>query len=206
MRDFSTDFSPGKTMSLILASNSKIRREMLLAAGLEFEVRSPQLDEEKVKQRHAGDEESLARTLAEAKAMSLGSWPDDWTIGSDSVVSVEGVRYSKPRDRDEAAAHLRGFSGRTMFLSSAVALAHNGRIDWSHAETARLEVRPLSEGFIQSYLDAEWPEVGYCVGVFRMEGRGVNLFDRVEGSHFTILGMPLLPLLGALRQKGVMPS
>jgi septum formation protein len=124
-------------------------------------------------------------------------------IGSDSTVGVEGIRYSKPRDREEAAEHLRAFSGQTMLLSSAVALANKGRIDWSHAETARLAVRPLSESFIQSYLDQEWPEVGYCVGVFRMEGRGVMLFDRVEGSHFTILGMPLLPLLGALRERGV---
>ena len=80
--------------------------------------------------------------------------------------------FDKPRDRDEAAEHLRAFSGRTMLLSSAVALASDGRVDWSHAETARLDVRPLSDAFIQSYLDAEWPEVGYCVGVFRMEGRG----------------------------------
>jgi len=206
MRDFSTEFSPGKAMSLILASNSQIRREMLLAAGVEFEVRSPQLDEEEVKRRHAGDEEALARSLAEGKAVSHDSSPDNWTIGSDSVVSVGGMRYSKPRDRDEAAAHLQAFSGRIMLLSSAVALAHRGRIDWCHVETARLEFRPLSEAFIQAYLDVEWPDVGYCVGVFRMEGRGVNLFSQVEGSHFTILGMPLLPLLAALRERGLMLS
>ena len=93
-----------------------------------------------------------------------------------------------------------------MSLSSAVALATRGKVDWSHAETARLQLRPLGEAFIQSYLDAEWPEVGYCVGVFRMEGHGVNLFDHVEGSHFTILGMPLLPLLGALRSRELMAS
>jgi septum formation protein len=127
-------------------------------------------------------------------------------IGSDSVVELNGVRYSKPRDRDEAARHLAAFSGQTMTLSSAAALAHRGRIDWSHAESARLDVRPLSPGFIQSYLDAEWPAVGHCVGVFRMEGRGVTLFEKVEGSHFTILGMPLLPLLGALRERGVIAS
>ena len=144
--------------------------------------------------------------LGEGKAASVRATADDWVIGSDSTVSVDGIRYSKPRDRDEAATHLRAFSGRTMLLSSAVALANDGRIDWSHAETARLDVRPLSEPFIQSYLDVEWPEVGYCVGVFRMEGRGVNLFDRVEGSHFTILGMPLLPLLGALRARGLVAS
>jgi septum formation protein len=121
-------------------------------------------------------------------------------------VTVAGVRYSKPRDRQQAAAHLTAFSGRTMLLSSAVALARQGKVEWSHSETARLGVRALSDSFIEQYLDLEWPDVGYCVGVFRMEGRGVTLFDRVEGSHFTILGMPLIPLLGALRERGVMPS
>ncbi len=88
-----------------------------------------------------------------------------------------------------------------MQLSSAVALAHGGEPDWSHVETARLQVRPLSDAFIADYLDAEWPEVGYTVGVFRLEARGVQLFDSIEGDHFTILGMPLLPLLGALRDR-----
>jgi septum formation protein len=193
-------------MSLILASNSQIRQIMLEHAGLEFSVCAPDFDEDLVKRDHAGDGETLTRQLAEGKAASVAADPADWVIGSDSSVSVDGARYSKPRDRDEAAAHLRAFSGRTMLLSSAVALANQGRIDWSHAETAQLMVRPLSESFIDAYLDAEWPEVGYCVGVFRMEGRGVTLFDRVEGSHFTILGMPLLPLLGTLRARGLIPS
>lgn len=190
-------------MSLILASNSQIRRDMLVAAGVQFEVRSPDFDEDAVKRAGIGGEE-LARKLAEGKAASSGS--PDWVIGSDSTVSVDGVRYSKPRDRAQAAEHLRAFSGRTMMLSSAAALARAGAVDWSHAETASLAVRPLSDEFIQHYLDQEWPEVGYCVGVFRMEGRGVTLFDRIEGSYFTILGMPLIPLLGALRQRGLLPS
>jgi septum formation protein len=193
-------------MSLILASNSEIRRALLSQAGLEYVVRSPDFDEQLVKERHVGDGQSLARRLAEGKAMSVSGTPDDWTIGSDSVVEIDGVRYSKPRDRDEAARHLTAFSGRTMLLSSAVALAHRGKIEWSHSETAQLDVRPLSESFIVSYLDAEWPAVGYCVGVFRMEARGVTLFEKVEGSHFTILGMPLLPLLGALRERGLVAS
>lgn len=192
-------------MSLILASNSQIRRHMLEQAGLAFAVRSPEFDEDQAK-GGGGVGDQLARQLAEGKAASIDAGPDDWVIGSDSTVSVNGRRYSKPRDRDEAAAHLRAFSGRTMLLSSAVALARKGQIDWSHGETARLQVRSLSEAFIQSYLEQEWPEVGYCVGVFRMEGRGVALFDKVEGSHFTILGMPLIPLLGALRERGLMPS
>lgn len=193
-------------MSLILASNSAIRRILLDHAGVAHEVRSPEFDEAPVKYGHAGDGESLALPLAEGKALSVATGPDDWVIGSDSTVSVDGRIYSKPRDRTVAAAHLAAFSGRTMLLSSAVALARGGRIDWRHAETARLEVRDLSSSFIEAYLDAEWPEVSYCVGVFRMEGRGVQLFDSVEGSHFTILGMPLLPLLGALRERGVVPE
>ena len=192
-------------MSLILASNSQIRREMLGQAGVEFEVRSPAFDEDRAKQSGA-DGERLATLLARGKAASIAAGPDDWVIGSDSTLSVAGVRYSKPRDRQQAAAHLMAFSGRTMLLSSAVALARRGEVEWSHSETARLDVRALSNSFIEQYLDLEWPDVGYCVGVFRMEGRGVTLFDKVEGSHFTILGMPLIPLLGALREKGVMPS
>lgn len=178
---------------------------MLAQAGVEFEIRPHDFDEDAAKQ---GGEygEQLARQLAEGKALSVAGSADDWVIGSDSSITVDDRSFSKPRDRNEAAAHLRAFSGRTMQLSSAVALAQWGRIDWSHAETARLDVRPLSEAFIQSYLDEEWPEVGYCVGVFRMEGRGVTLFDRVEGSHFTILGLPLLPLLGALRERGLIPA
>ena len=193
-------------MSLILASNSAIRRAILDQAGLEFSVAPPDFDEESVKGGYVGDDASLALSLAQGKALSVGAGDDGWVIGSDSVVSVDGRRFSKPADRDQAAAHLRSFSGRTMSLSSAVALATRGKVDWSHAETARLQVRPLGEAFIQYYLDAEWPEVGYCVGVFRMEGHGVNLFDHVEGSHFTILGMPLLPLLGALRSRELMAS
>ena len=192
-------------MSLILASNSQIRRQMLEQAGIAFEARSPHFDEEEVKAAGLGGEE-LARRLARGKACSVACGEGDWVIGSDSTVSVDGIRFSKPRDREQAAEHLRAFSGQEMLLSSAVALAQLGSVDWSHAETARLRVRPLNDSFIEQYLDSEWPEVGYCVGVFRMEGRGVTLFEKVEGSHFTILGMPLIPLLGALRERGLMPS
>lgn len=179
---------------------------MLTQAGVDYRVESPSYDEEAAKRGHDGDGCSLSVLLAEGKALSISAAGDDWVIGSDSTVTVDGQRYSKPRDRDEAAAHLRAFSGRRMELSSAVALAQGGKIDWSHGETALLHVRPLSDNFIQEYLDAEWPAVSYCVGVFRMEARGVTLFDKVEGSHFTILGMPLLPLLGALRDRGVITA
>ena len=192
-------------MPLILASTSPIRLYLLGQAGAQVIAVAPQIDEETVKQGHDGDASSLALQLAEAKALSLDH-PGDWIIGSDSTLSVDGHLFSKPSDRAEAARHLGQFSGKQMILSSAVAVARDGVIEWSHVDRATLYVRTLSPGFIESYLDAEWPEVAYCVGVFRMEGRGATLFDRVEGSHFTILGLPLLPLLGALRERGAMAA
>jgi septum formation protein len=189
-------------LGLILASTSPIRRQMLDSAGVEYEAVTPQVDEDELK-LGLSDASEIALRLAEAKAVSV---PGEWVIGSDSVVSVDGRPFDKPASRDEAARHLRLFSGKPMLLTSAVALANGGSLDWSHVESARLQVRPLSDQFIDSYLDAEWPEVGYCVGVFRMEGRGVQLFDRIEGDHFAILGMPLLPLLGALRKRGLLQA
>lgn len=189
-------------MALILASTSAIRRHMLDAAGVSYEPAKPDVDENAVKTRLTAPTE-IARELAAAKALGIGS-RDDWVIGSDSVVVVGGRVFNKPRDRDEAAEHLRFFAGRTMLLTSAVALARGGELDWQHAETARLEVRSLSDKFIADYLDAEWPEVGYTVGVFRLEGRGVQLFSSIAGDHFSILGMPLLPLLDALRERGLL--
>ena len=190
-------------MGLILASTSAIRRHMLDAAGVDYEAVKPQVDENEVKMR-LGEAAGIAGALAAAKACSIAG--ADWVIGSDSVVSAGGRLFDKPRDRAEAAEHLRFFSGREMRLTSAVALARGGRLDWQHAQTARLQVRMLSETFVADYLDAEWPEVGYTVGVFRLEARGVQLFDRIDGDHFTILGMPLLALLGALRERGLLAA
>ncbi len=178
---------------------------MLSQAGVEATAIAPGVDEDIIKRSHDGDARSLALRLAEAKALSLDR-PGDLVIGSDSTLSVEGCSFGKPKDRADAARHLAHFSGRQMILSSAVALARNGRIEWRHVDSAKLDVRTLSPDFIDAYLDQEWPDVAYCVGVFRMEGRGVTLFDTIEGNHFTILGMPLLPLLGALREREMMPS
>ncbi|MDQ3079881.1 MAG: Maf family protein [Pseudomonadota bacterium] len=192
-------------MPLILASTSPIRRSMLALAGIEAAAIAPSVDEDSIKQSHDGDAPSLALQIAEAKALSLDR-PGDLVIGSDSTLSVEGRLFSKPVDRADAARHLSHFSGKRMMLSSAVALASDGEVEWRHVDQATLEVRTLSPDFIEAYLNLEWPEVAYCVGVFRMEGRGVTLFDAIDGNHFTILGMPLLPLLSALRERGMMPS
>lgn len=194
-------------MTLLLASASSIRAAMLTAAGVDYEVEPARVDEQAIKLACHGDDAGLATKLAAAKALDGSArHSGNWVIGSDSLVSVDGRRYDKPLSREEAADHLRSFSARELRLTSAVALAIDGRLDWAHADDAILHVRPLSDNFIHTYLEKEWPAVGHCVGVFRMEGRGVTLFDRVEGNHFTILGMPLIPLLGALRGRELMAA
>jgi nucleoside triphosphate pyrophosphatase len=193
-------------VALVLASSSPIRRAMLDAAGVGHEVVPARIDETAIKAR-LSDPGETALELAKAKALEVSPpRADDWVVGSDSVVSVGPRLFDKPADRAQAADHLRFFSGKQMQLTSAVALAHGGTVNWSHCETARLQVRELSDAFIQTYLNAEWPDVSYCVGVFKIEGRGVQLFSSIEGDHFTIQGMPLLALLGALRDRGVIAA
>ena len=193
---------------LVLASKSASRRAMLEAAGVAFEAVPARIDERALEER-LGDAsaDEIALTLARAKAAAVAILrPGRLVLGSDSLVTVDGRRFDKPDSREDAARHLRFFSGRTMLLHSAAALLRDGQVLWSHAALATLRVRELSDGFIDSYLDAEWPAVGACVGVFRIEGPGVQLFEHIDGDQFTVLGMPLLPLLGALRELGEMPA
>jgi septum formation protein len=189
---------------LILASQSASRKAMLEAAGVPFEARGSDVDEGAIKRELvAVPPAEIAMILAEAKAMavSVGA-PGRLVLGGDSVVEVCGRLFDKPRDRDEAVEHLQFFSGQEMRLHAAAVLMRDGRTVWRHADCARLRVRNLDTAFIDGYLEREWPAVAGCVGVFRIEALGVHLFDHVEGSHFTVLGMPLLPLLGALREHG----
>jgi septum formation protein len=190
-------------MSLILASGSLSRREMLSAAGVAFEVAPAAVEERALEAALVGARPGeVALALAEAKALAVSQARSGaLVLGSDSLVEVEGRRFNKPASREDAAAHLRYFSGKTMILHSAAALARDGAVVWSHGELATLRVRDLSEAFIEDYLTAEWPAVAGCVGVFRIEAMGVQLFESIEGSHFTVLGMPLLPVLGALREQ-----
>ncbi|MEC9068275.1 MAG: Maf family protein [Pseudomonadota bacterium] len=191
---------------IVLASRSASRAAMLAAAGVAFEARPAPIDERALEAAMDGAAPGqVALALAEAKALAAGD-PSVPVLGSDSLVVVDGVRFDKPADRDRAAEHLRAFSGRTMELHSAAAIARGGTIAWRHAAVARLQVRRLSQRFIESYLDAEWPAVSHCVGAFRIEGPGVQLFEAIEGDHFTVLGMPLLPVLGALRDMDVLPA
>jgi septum formation protein len=191
-------------MSLILASQSASRAAMLDAAGVRFEARPPGVDEAAIRRELvAVPPAEVAAILAEAKSLAVScAQPGCLVLGSDSLVDVADRLFAKPTSRAEAADQLRLFSGNTMRLTSAVVLTRDCAPVWRHVDQALLKVRRLDEQFISAYLDAEWPAIAGCVGCFRIEGRGVQLFERIEGSHFTVLGMPLLPLLGALRAQG----
>lgn len=192
---------------ILLASQSASRRAMLEAAGVAFEAEPAHVDERGIEAGLAGSPPSdVALALARAKALAVsGGRPGALVLGSDSLVEVEGRRFDKPASRQDAATHLRFFAGKTMRLHSAAALVRDGALAWEHAAMASLHVIDMSDEFIEDYLDAEWPAVAGCVGVFRIEARGVQLFETIEGDHFTVLGMPLLPVLGALRALGELP-
>lgn len=191
-------------MSLILASKSASRRAMLDAAGVGYESIPADVDERGLEAGLVGAApEAVAVALAEAKALAVSlAHPGRLVLGSDSLIEVEGRRFDKPASRENAAEHLQFFSGKVMRLHSAAALERDGALVWRHGALAKLHVRGLSDSFIHSYLDREWPAVAGCVGVFRIEDRGVQLFEAIEGDHFTVLGMPLLAVLGALREQG----
>ena len=182
---------------LILASKSASRRSMLDAAGVDYDSVPAEVDERAIEANLNGASGSeIALTLSRAKAAAVSaSHNKDLVLGSDSLVVVGGARFDKPQSRLQAAEHLRAFSGQLMELHSAAALHLGGHEVWSGGDVARLHVRELSDSFIEEYLDAEWPEVSYCAGVFRIEAIGVQLFERIEGDMFTVLGMPLLQVL-----------
>jgi len=193
-------------MTLILASKSASRRAMLDAAGVAYTSIPADIDERAVEAGLEGAAPAeVAEALAVAKAAAVAALhPGALVLGSDSLVVCKGRRFDKPQSRAEAGEHLRFFSGSVMELHSAAALVRDGGCEWSHAALARLHVRDLSDAFIEHYLTCEWPAIGHTVGAFRIEGPGVQLFDAIEGDQFTVLGMPLLPLLGALREEGVL--
>ena len=189
---------------LVLASNSASRKAMLEAAGVPFTVQPASIDERAIEAGLAGaDPATIALRLAAAKAAGVDG-ADALVLGSDSLVTVAGQRFDKPATREDAARHLRFFSGKVIELHSAAAIQRGGAPLWQEGDCALLHVRDLSDAFIEKYLEAEWPAVSGCVGVFRIEGRGVQLFERIDGDHFTILGMPLLKVLAALRREGAM--
>lgn len=198
-------------MRLILASTSAARRAMLDAAGVPHQAVAAQIDEAELKQgllvRKVAPRD-IADALAELKAVKVShTHPEALVLGSDSVVALaDGRLLDKPVDRDDAAAHLRAMRGTEHRLISAAVIAEGGAPVWRHVDVARMQVRDLSDAFIHAYLDAEWPAIAGCVGCYRIEGRGLQLFRAIAGSHFTIMGMPLLPIQDYLRTRGVLAS
>ena len=193
---------------LILASKSASRRAMLDAAGVEYDAMPADIDERAIEQNLRGATSAeIAEALSVAKACELAKQhPETLVLGSDSLVVAAGKRFDKPASRADAAEHLRFFSGKVIELHSAAALVRNDTCEWSHADCAQLHVRELSDDFIEFYLQHEWPEISFTVGCFRIEAMGVQLFERIEGDQFTVLGMPLLPVLNALREAGELVS
>ncbi|MHB1303182.1 MAG: Maf family protein [Acidiphilium sp.] len=198
-------------MTIVLASTSTTRYDMLLHAGVTIEkVVAPSVDESRTKVAAQGrnlDAASIALSLAELKALAVSTGEAGVVvIGADQILDCGGTLFDKPRDLVEAASHLRKLRGCTHRLETAVACARNGAIIWSHVEPALLTIRPLSEEFIAAYLAAEGTAACQSVGAYRLEGRGAQLFDRIEGDFFAILGLPLLPLLNFLRQIEALSS
>lgn len=193
---------------IILASGSVARRTLLRQAGVECRVMPADIDEAALKAFLPElDPGALAQALAAAKAACVSSrTPAALVIGADQLLMCEGRRFDKPHDGQEAARHLRFLSGRTHILVTAVCVYRAGVLLWSHVAEARLTMRPLSEDFVADYLAAEGTDVLGSVGVYRLEGRGAQLFTQIEGDFFTILGLNLLPLLAFLREAGELPE
>jgi septum formation protein len=189
---------------LVLASKSDVRGKILAAAGLRFEIRPAQIDERAV-EAQAGplDAAAAARLLARKKAESVAAAQSGrLVLGADQTLARGNKRFSKPASRAEAAEQLRALRGRPHELNSALALVRDGEVLFEYMDRARLTMRDFSDAFLDDYLDMAGGAALASVGGYQLEGIGVHLFELVEGDYFTILGLPLLPLLAFLREKG----
>lgn len=192
--------------TIILASGSPFRRKMLEDAGLAFTVQRPEIDERAVESAVEGSgmtPEDLASILAEAKALDVSQRsPGALVIGTDQTLSLGDEVLHKPRDMEEARRRLLALSGKTHQLNSAVVLVRDGEAIWRHVGIARLTMRTLDPGFVGRHLSRVGDKALSSVGAYQIEGEGIQLFEKIEGDHFTIVGLPLLPLLATLRELG----
>ena len=195
---------------IILASRSPFRQMLLRNAGLTFEAMAAAIDERAIEDSLSADRLSpaeVALALAEAKALDVASArPEALVIGSDQTLSLGERVFHKPADLSDAREHLHAMSGRTHELNSAVVLVQNGVIAWRHVSTARLTMRVLSDAFIGRHLDRVGESVLASVGAYQLEGEGIQLFEHIEGDYFTILGLPMLPLLAQLRSMDMIDA
>jgi septum formation protein len=196
---------PGRP-EVVLASASVSRRRLLEAAGLSFRVVPSEVDEGALKRRlaaQAADPEVVADALARTKAESVSArMPQALVIGADQVLALEDELFDKPRDLAAARAQLIELRGKTHRLLTAVSLALGGNAIWHSMQPATLTMRPFSDEFLEQYLAIAGANVAHSVGAYELEGLGIQLFERVEGDYFAILGLPLLPLLAELRARG----
>lgn len=191
---------------LILASASTIRRDLLARAGVVVEPIAARIDEEQVRaalQAEGAKPRDVADTLAEMKARKLAErHMDAVVIGCDQVLEFEGEVWGKAETPDAARAQLRRLRAKDHRLISAVVLYENAKPVWRHVGEVRLTMRPFSDEYLDDYLARNWDDVRHCVGSYQLEGEGARLFARVDGDYFTVLGLPLLPLLNYLGQRG----
>jgi len=185
---------------LILASKSAVRQHLLTQAGLAFSVQSAAVDERLLGEGVTSSASAVARHLAGAKALAVSAqFPKAIVIGADQTLALAGKAFHKPTSLKEAKAQLAELRGNTHDLCAGVALAQNGKLLWDHVAAARLTMRAFTDSERDHILELEGEEILACVGAYRLEGPSVQLFERIEGDYFSILGLPLLPLLAALR-------
>jgi septum formation protein len=192
---------------LILASQSKVRRTLLEAAGIPVEGRPAHLDERAIEQAVTGGPGEVALILAREKARTVAAMSGNgMVVGCDQTLALGDQRFSKPANRAVAREQLLALRGKTHELHSGVAVCRNGAVTFGHVAVARLTMRTFSEAFLDSYIDAAADAVTASVGAYQLERTGIHLFEKIEGDHFTILGLPLLPLLEHLRHEKVLAA
>ncbi|MEM5515688.1 Maf family protein [Henriciella sp. AS95] len=196
-------------LNIILASGSESRRKLLAGAGIDAVCIKPNVDEDVAKVSFRAEKMRVsdqAMRLAEMKAVKVSQKHGGLVIGGDQMLNLDGEAMDKPVDLADAANHLRQFSGKAHKLETAIVIAEDGVPVWRHLVAPTLTVRPLTEDFIAAYLEAAGPQILNTVGAYMLEGIGAQLFSRIEGDYFSILGLPLLPLLDYLRVRGVITS
>jgi septum formation protein len=191
---------------LVLASGSAVRRQMLEAAGIPLDVHPADIDERAIEAAaNTADAGEIAALLAEEKARAVSlAMPGRLVIGADQTLALGIRRFSKPENREAAAAQLRALRGRTHQLHSALATVRDGVVLFRYVSLANMKMRQFSDEFLDRYLHAAGERVTQSVGCYQLEGLGVHLFEAIDGDYFTILGLPLLPLLGFLRREGAL--
>ncbi|HYM17590.1 MAG TPA: Maf family nucleotide pyrophosphatase [Micropepsaceae bacterium] len=197
-------------VDIVLASTSTSRRAILEAAGIAFTAIAPNVDEEQVRGLLEGEgayPQTIAEALADAKAIAVSErYPEALVLGADQLLVCEDRIFAKARDEPEARETLRSLRAREHELIGAAAIAKEGAVVWRHTDHARLTMRDFSDVFLDDYIRAEMPDILSSVGCYRIEGRGAQLFSRVAGDHFSIRGLPLLPVLEAFRTAGALAS